>query len=86
MPTVDLSAARWRKSTYTAAAADAACVEVAPVEAAWRKSTHSTDAIDAACVEVAFTGPGAAIRDSKNPTAPGLLLPAPAFTALLRHA
>lgn len=51
----------------------------------WRKSSRSggTGTNDN-CVEIALTGPTIAIRDSKNPTAGFLTLPAAAFAAL-RH-
>ncbi|MGH3478876.1 MAG: DUF397 domain-containing protein [Pseudonocardiaceae bacterium] len=60
---------RWRKSSRSG-------VEGNCVELAWRKSSHSGE--DGNCVELAHT-PGA-IRDSKNPAGPVLLVPdLPAF-------
>ncbi|MGH3965140.1 MAG: DUF397 domain-containing protein [Pseudonocardiaceae bacterium] len=60
---------RWRKSSHSGA--DSNCVELA-----WRKSSHSGE--DNNCVELVHT-PGA-IRDSKNPEGPVLLVPdLPAF-------
>ncbi|WP_199431842.1 DUF397 domain-containing protein [Qaidamihabitans albus] len=50
----------------------------------WRKSTYSGGGND--CVEVAFTGEGAAVRDSKNPAAGALRLPAAHWHALLAAA
>lgn len=50
----------------------------------WRKSTHSGGGND--CVEVAFTGDGAAIRDSKNPAAGALRLAVDDWSALLAAA
>jgi hypothetical protein len=44
-------------------------------KAAWRKSTHSQ--ANGACVEVtALTGSRIAIRDSKNPGGPAVVIPA----------
>jgi hypothetical protein len=47
---------------------------------AWRKSSRSSNGTNSDCVEVAFTGPTAAIRDSKNPDGPKLVLPATNWT------
>jgi len=50
----------------------------------WRKSSRSTaNGTDGNCVEIAFAGPAVAVRDSKNPAAATLAVPAAAFTALL---
>jgi hypothetical protein len=59
MSTVELSSARWRKSTRSNAGSNGACVEVATLN-------HHT-----------------AIRDSKNPTGPTLIIPTQAWTQLL---
>ncbi|MCA6092992.1 DUF397 domain-containing protein [Streptomyces sp. SCA3-4] len=74
----DLSAAVWRKSTYSDGQED--CLEVAD---SWRKSTHSTANDD--CLEVADNIPTALIpvRDSKNPTGPSLLIEAGAWSAFV---
>ncbi|MGH3549984.1 MAG: DUF397 domain-containing protein [Pseudonocardiaceae bacterium] len=84
MPVLDLSGARWRKSSRSSNVAN--CVEVAFLDGArWRKSTRSSD--QANCVEVAFAGPVVALRDSKNPTGGALTIPPHAwiaFTAALR--
>lgn len=61
MSTVDLSKARWRKSTRSNAGSNGACVEVAPL------------------------GPHTAIRDSKNPHGPALVLPTPTWASFLTH-
>jgi hypothetical protein len=79
MRALDLSTARWRKSSYSDSTNT--CVEVAFSNPDWRKSTHS-DASNT-CVEVTFSGPAVGLRDSKNPTGPLLTLPAPALTHLL---
>ncbi len=50
----------------------------------WRKSSRSTTNGDNGnCVEIAFAGPVVAVRDSKNPVAATLAVPAAAFTTLL---
>jgi hypothetical protein len=49
----------------------------------WRKSSRSGASGDnSACVEVAHCGELVAIRDSKNPTATPLTVPARAFSRL----
>lgn len=50
----------------------------------WRKSSYSGGGND--CVEVAFTGDGAAIRDSKNRGAGALRLCGADWTAFLAAA
>jgi hypothetical protein len=80
---VDVSGARWRKSSRSGMASSTACVEVALVAAEWRKSSRSGDANNTACVEVALSGPAAAIRDSKAPANPPLVLPRTAWHAFL---
>jgi len=51
----------------------------------WRKSSRSTaNGDNGNCVEIAFAGPVVAVRDSKNPDAATLAVPATAFTSLLR--
>jgi hypothetical protein len=51
--------------------------------AAWRKSSYSQGATQ--CVEVAGLGAGVAIRDSKNPAGPVLLLTASQMRDLARR-
>ncbi len=80
MRTLDPTAARWRKSSYSDASNT--CVEVAFLDTEWRKSTFSSDSNT--CVEVAVAGPAVGIRDSKNPTGPILALPVPALASLVR--
>lgn len=62
----DLSAARWRKSSYSGDTGGQ-CIECAPLgTATWRKSSYSgTSGGD--CVEVAALAPHIAVRDSKAP-------------------
>ncbi|SER82462.1 protein of unknown function [Streptomyces sp. yr375] len=64
----------WFKSSYSDPGQNC-------VEAAWIKSSYS-DATQN-CVEVAAVAPGIAIRDSKNPAGPALLLPSPAWAEFL---
>jgi hypothetical protein len=54
-------------------------------EYAWFKSSYS-DSGGQNCIEAArLTPTGIAIRDSKNPTGPALLLPATAWVPFLSH-
>jgi hypothetical protein len=78
MTALDLTGARWRKSSHSTDKAN--CVEVAFV-----KSSHSTDTSN--CVEVAVGPTAVAVRDSKAPDGGTLLLTTrawAAFTAALR--
>lgn len=50
----------------------------------WRKSSHSTATGN--CVEIALTATAAHVRDSKNPGAGALTIPAPAWADFLRAA
>ena len=53
-------------------------------QAAWRKSSYSGQAQN--CVEVAGNLPGiVAVRDSKDPAGPALVLAPPAWRALTRR-
>ncbi|WP_330289592.1 DUF397 domain-containing protein [Streptomyces sp. NBC_00576] len=55
------------------------------LESAWFKSSYSSDA-GGSCVETAtLTSAQVAVRDSKFPEGPALLLPPQAFAALLDH-
>ena len=81
--TLDLSQARWRKSTRSQTGGN--CVEVATVPVGWRKSTHSQNG--GACVEVAPLAEVIAVRDSKDRQGPVLTVSSTvwsAFTATLR--
>jgi hypothetical protein len=62
-----MSCAQWRKSSYSSGTGQ--CVEVA---AAWRKSSHSSG--QGACVEVAGLRTTVAVRDSKDPHGPVLVV------------
>ncbi|MFG2781220.1 DUF397 domain-containing protein [Streptomyces prunicolor] len=87
MPTVPTATAlapetAWRKSTYSDGTGNN-CVELAP-EQAWFKSSYSDAGQN--CIEAARLLPaGIAVRDSKNPTGPALLLPTSAWTPFLTH-
>lgn len=81
MPMPDLSNAVWRKSSRSSGGADN-CVEVA-VGFAWRKSSRSAGGASN-CVEVADGGAWAAVRDSKDPEGPVLVVAPEAFTAFVR--
>ncbi|MET8010699.1 DUF397 domain-containing protein [Streptomyces sp. NPDC005271] len=71
--------ARWRKSSYSSDIGNE-CVECAALGGAtWRKSSYSSDT-GGHCVEVAAIPiHQVAIRDSKNPYGPTLLLSPAAF-------
>ena len=78
----DLSAARWRKSSYSGDTGGQ-CVECAPLgTAAWRKSSYSSDT-GGECVEVATLTPHIAVRDSKAPDLGALTLTPEAFAAFV---
>ncbi|MEU8823772.1 DUF397 domain-containing protein [Streptomyces sp. NPDC048636] len=69
----------WRKSSYSGDVGNSECVECAPLGGlTWRKSSYSED--QGECVEVAETANHrVAVRDSKNPHGPTLLLSPAAF-------
>ncbi|MCI3269605.1 DUF397 domain-containing protein [Streptomyces cylindrosporus] len=52
-------------------------------ELAWFKSSYSDAGQN--CVEAAHFPPAIAVRDSKNPTGPALLLPPTAWIPFLTH-
>lgn len=51
--------------------------------ARWRKSSFSSGGGDDNCVEAALTGTVAALRDSKNPSGPILIIPTSAWQVLV---
>ena len=73
---------RFRKSSYSGTGED--CVEVAHIPPDFRKSSYSAQRQE--CVEVAELPCGAAIRDSKHPTAGHLPFPASEWTGFLTAA
>ncbi|GAA3922534.1 DUF397 domain-containing protein [Streptomyces gulbargensis] len=82
---LNLTAARWRKSSYSGDTGGE-CVECAPLgTAAWRKSSYSGDT-GGNCVEVADLAAHVAVRDSKDPEGPAFLATPAAFTAFVRAA
>lgn len=83
MYAVDVTGARWRKSTRSGGANNDACIEVAFADAHWRRSTRSGGGSGNNCVEVAFAGPAVAVRDSKDPDGPVLAFPARSWAAFL---
>ncbi|RZS30526.1 uncharacterized protein DUF397 [Herbihabitans rhizosphaerae] len=50
----------------------------------WRKSSRSSDGSNHDCVEVAVAGDMTALRDSKNPSGPLLMVPASGYTSFNR--
>ena len=67
---MDLTHIRWRKSSYSASNGGN-CVELAGLS--WRKSGHSGEN-GGDCVEMADAAGAVAVRDSKDPDGPVLLL------------
>lgn len=80
MYALDLSIARWHKSTRSSDVAN--CVEIAYLACEWRKSSRSSD--QANCVEVAFAGPAVGVRDSKSAEGPVLTFPVQSWSSLTR--
>ncbi|MFF9401062.1 MULTISPECIES: DUF397 domain-containing protein [unclassified Streptomyces] len=79
---LDLTAATWRRSSYSNSSGGD-CIEVAQEFAHWRKSSHSNTS-GGDCLEVADGHPGIVpVRDSKRPEGPVLVLPASAWTPFI---
>ncbi|MEU6703214.1 DUF397 domain-containing protein [Streptomyces wuyuanensis] len=77
-PEYDLSAAVWRKSSYSGGDGGN-CLEVAT----WRKSTYSGGS-GGDCLEVADDHPGIVpVRDSKNPDGPKLVFRTAVWSAFV---
>ncbi|WP_406353787.1 DUF397 domain-containing protein [Streptomyces sp. NBC_00658] len=80
----DLTAARWRKSSYSGDTGGD-CIECAPIGTAeWRKSTYCASS-GSDCLEVADLTPHIAVRDSKNPAGGTLTLSPEAYAAFVSH-
>lgn len=77
---IDLANAVWRKSSRSGS--QGACVEVAVLgNVRWRKSSRSSG--QGQCVEVAMLPNAVAVRDSKHPTDPALIVTPAAWTAFV---
>lgn len=79
---MDLKNTHWRKSSYTGSNGGN-CVEVAV--ASWRKSSYSASN-GGDCVEVAGPAGALAVRDSKDPDGPVLLVTRAALRTAIRCA
>ena len=81
----DLTAAQWRKSSYSGDTGGD-CIEVAALSGArWRKSSYSSDT-GGECIEGATAEGIAAIRDSKDPEGPVLTFTPEAFSSFVTSA
>lgn len=74
----DVHTARWRKSSHSGSQAGS-CIEVASI---WHKSSRSSS-ITQECVEVASAEQGVAVRDSKDPDGPVLIIALRAWSNVL---
>ena len=57
---------------------------VAPASADWKRSSYTGSGTGNACVEVAFLGSAVAVRDSKDPDGPALVVSPRSWTNFLR--
>lgn len=80
---VEVGFVNWRKSSRSGQGGNGNCVEVGFMD--WHKSSSSGNGDNGACVEVGFGGSGVAVRDSKNPAAGAIVLPAAGWHGFLRH-
>lgn len=69
----------WIKSSYSNGGNN--CVEVAGLPTAWVRSSYSNGGNT--CVEVGGLPGTVAVRDSKNPDGPALLMPSAAFESFV---
>ncbi|MFF7553678.1 DUF397 domain-containing protein [Streptomyces olivaceus] len=87
MREIDLSNARWRKSSHSGGDGGEDCVEAAydfPGAARWRKSSHS-DGNGGDCLEVTDGVPGVVpVRDSKVSDGPVVVVGAAAWGVFVR--
>ncbi|GEC08679.1 toxin [Streptomyces spinoverrucosus] len=82
---LNVTRARWRRSSYSSSSGGD-CVECAPFgTATWRKSSYSGSS-GGECVEVADLTAHIAIRDSKNPAHGTLTVTPEAFTTFVSAA
>ncbi|WP_405931701.1 DUF397 domain-containing protein [Streptomyces sp. NBC_00827] len=80
-----LTAATWRKSSYSSSSGGD-CIECAPLgPAAWHKSTYCASS-GSDCLEVAPLTPHIALRDSKNPDLGAFTVTPEAYTAFVNAA
>ncbi|WP_084338066.1 DUF397 domain-containing protein [Actinomadura oligospora] len=79
---IEVADIAWRTSSYSGGTGGN-CVEVGDLT--WRKSSRSTNT-GGNCVEVGAAAAVVAVRDSKDPDGPKLLLSAAAWTGLLDRA
>ncbi|MEU3710403.1 DUF397 domain-containing protein [Streptomyces catenulae] len=85
MRSIDLSAASWRKSSYSNSDGGE-CIEVSDdflATATWRKSSYS-NSDGGQCIEIADGHPSLVpVRDSKDPQGPALVFEAPSWAAFV---
>ncbi|MER6814782.1 DUF397 domain-containing protein [Spirillospora sp. NPDC000708] len=79
---MDLTHIRWRKSSYSASNGGN-CVELAGLS--WRKSGHSGEN-GGDCVEMADAAGAVAVRDSKDPDGPVLVVTRAALRSAVNSA